>query len=189
MNRKAVIGTTLTWIFALVLIGFILFWYLASVYWISTSNKLKSPLSLLGFYEEIEFGSDSYRLMTTNNFLVFLRNNEDLIYDWSIGNIELPVDKANLYPDEIERLQGDMLKLQLSSNSDFLRIMSYNKALCFNSGARNFVHYESLSIPVSNCLPQDYNYVLDYQSGRKLFLVSFLINEKGEDIIVYYYDA
>ena len=78
-KKGEVLGTTLTWVFALVIIAFILLVYIFSVYLVSIrvgSRDIK-----------IEFDDSSRNLQEMNKFFSFLEENEDLIYGWHKGEI------------------------------------------------------------------------------------------------------
>ena len=100
-NKKAVIGTTLTWIFAIFIIIFVLVIYFITLGLLSKANIISQSSVKTG-------NNQFYDLNDYQNIISFISMNKKVINDWADSDLvisrtefvgEIPEDKKKLYDD------------------------------------------------------------------------------------------
>jgi len=92
ISKKAVIGTTLTWMVATFLIFFILIIFMLAVLGLSGSKDLSNVFSS----SDVEINKDNVEisLSQTNNLINFAKENKQLIFDWADDEFILSYDEV-----------------------------------------------------------------------------------------------
>lgn len=87
MNKKAQIGTTLTWVVAMVIIIFILILFILGILFIF-GDKILTTLEIPSSKVEFNDNLESLDFSNTKDLISFLDNHEKVIYGWAGSDVE-----------------------------------------------------------------------------------------------------
>jgi hypothetical protein len=177
INKRGVIGTTITLIIAFFIISFMLLLYLLSVYFISWRD---------GSFSHKDEGNAGATLEHIHSFFHVLESNKD-IYLWAQGS----------------KKDNDLI-ISLSDEKRFTKTMPYDFYLCFSKEKSSIFSNPTLILSKYNeidtlalGIPQSVNVLCQfdidktnfYLSGEKLFFSLFLVRDEKKVVEVYYYEG
>ena len=132
ISKKAVIGTTLTWMVATFLIFFILIIFMLAVLGLSGSKDLSNVFSS----SDVEINKDNVEisLSQTNNLINFAKENKQLIFDRADDEFILSYDEVlnGKIDEKIDLICNEIKKYRISFGLDVNEIY-------FKSGDESFI--------------------------------------------------
>ena len=195
-NKKAVIGTTLTWIVAILIIIFVLVIYFITLNLLVKCDKtlpFDCGISQSKIISENKISSDR---MLTNNLVSFVENNEKVINDWANSDLvisreefatdKIPEDKKILY-DKVYNSYVNFIKTA-DYKSPYFYIRTEKKEMQIGKAPGPKLDFDGFGIRNPTADEFFYGFEANIYGEREEINRFYFISDKENKIMVVFYD-